>query len=114
MALLNRSAISVKPRRPFLDWLHAADPTSRELRLRDLVREPAIYLLPECGTEEEVREVLEELCEEIFVEQLESWFTDETTWPQDRSFEVFSHWFDFQHHSMLIDLCDDPLIHDTD
>jgi len=25
MKMLNRSAIVVKPRRPFLDWLHAAD-----------------------------------------------------------------------------------------
>jgi hypothetical protein len=23
-------------------------------------------------------------------------------------------WFDYQHHSMMIDLCDEPLIHDVD
>jgi hypothetical protein len=114
MAILNRSAIIVKPRQPFLDWLHAADPMSRELRLRDLAREPAIDLLPERDTEEEVREVLEKLCEEIFVEQLAGWFNDETTWPQGRSLEAFSRWVDFQHHSMLIDLCTDPRIHDAD
>src|SRR4029077_8135074 len=28
--------------------------------------------------------------------------------------EAFSRWFDFQHHSMLIDLCADPLIRDAD
>jgi len=43
MAVLNRSAIIVKVRQPFLDWLHAADPTSRKLSLRDLVPEPTIY-----------------------------------------------------------------------
>ena len=32
MHTLNRSAIVVKPKQPFLDWLHAADPTSQELR----------------------------------------------------------------------------------
>jgi hypothetical protein len=31
MATLNRSAVVVKPKQAFLDWLHAADPTSHEL-----------------------------------------------------------------------------------
>src|ERR1039458_7311766 len=46
----SRSAIVVKPRQPFLDWLHTADPTSHRLTLRDLTREPTIYLIPECDT----------------------------------------------------------------
>ena len=46
MATLNRSVIVVKPKQPFLDWLHTADPTSHELTLRNLVLEPTIYLIP--------------------------------------------------------------------
>jgi hypothetical protein len=42
-----------------------------------VVQEPTIYLIPECDTEEDVREVLQELCEEVFVGQLADWFTDE-------------------------------------
>ncbi|HZM11262.1 MAG TPA: hypothetical protein VFC15_13735 [Candidatus Limnocylindrales bacterium] len=98
--MLNRSAIVVKPRQSFLDRLHTADLTSRNLSLRELAQEPMIYLIPECDTEEDVREVLQELCEEIFAEQLAGWFTDESTWPVDRSIDVFCRWFDFQHHSV--------------
>ena len=87
--MLNRSAIVVKPRQPFLDWLHNADPTSHRLTLRDLTREPTIYLIPECDTEEDVQEVLRELCEEIFVAQLAGLFRDEQTWPRDLGFDVF-------------------------
>jgi hypothetical protein len=76
MVTLNRSAIVVKPKQRFLDWLHTADPTSRSLTLQELVREPAIYLIPECDTNAEVDEVLRELCDEIFIEQLEGWFND--------------------------------------
>src|ERR1700680_2544717 len=101
MVTLNRSAIVVKPRQPFLDWLHAADPTSHKLTLRELVQEPTVYLIPECDTDEDVGEALRELCEEIFIEQLAGWFTDTTTWPQDRSFDVFCRWFDIQQHSMV-------------
>jgi hypothetical protein len=108
--LLNRSALVVKPKEPFLDWLHEADLTSHGLSLKDLVLEPTVYLIPECETGEEVAEVLQELCEEIFVDQLDGWYRDQATWPKDRSFEVFSRWFDLEHHSMLMDLCDEPLI----
>ena len=100
----------VKPKQPFLDWLHAADPTSLELTLVDLVREPTIYLIPECDTDEDVAEVLCEFSEEIFEEQLAGWHTDRSTWPRDRNFEAFCRFFDYQHHSMLVDLCDESLI----
>ena len=85
MDTLNRSAIVVKPKQPFLEWLHAADPTSRELSLPDLVRESTIYLIPECDTDEEADDVLHELCEEIFEEQLAGWYEDTSTWPRNRS-----------------------------
>ena len=110
--MLNRSAIVVKPKQPFLDWLHRADPTSSDLTIRELVHEPTIYLIPECETDDEVTKTLRERCEEIFNEQLSGWFTDRRTWPRDRSFEVFCRWFDFQYHSVLVDLCDEPLISD--
>ena len=103
----------VKPRQPFLDWLHAADATSSDLTLQELVLEPAIYLIPECDTLQEVADELHK-CEQIFDEQLAGWFNDITTWPPDRSFDVFCLWFDYKHHSMLIDLCDEPLIRERD
>jgi hypothetical protein len=112
MDLLNRSALVIKPKQPFLDWLHTADPTSLHLTLPDLLLEPTIYLIPECDTNEHVEEVLHELCEEIFEEQLAGWYTDKSRWPRDRSFEVFSQWFDYRHHSMLVDLGDEPLRYD--
>jgi hypothetical protein len=47
MESINRAAVVVKPGKPFLDWLHRADPTSQDLTLADLQREPTVYLLPE-------------------------------------------------------------------
>jgi hypothetical protein len=102
--------VVVKPKRPFLGWLHRADPTSHNLSLQDLGREPTIYLIPAWDTRAEIEDALRERSEEIFIEQLGEWFNDKTTWPQDLGLEVFRDWFDLQHHSMLVDLCDDPLI----
>ena len=53
--------------------MRQADPTSAELSLEDLRREPTIYLLPEYATEEEARADLKEFCSEIFEEQLDGW-----------------------------------------
>lgn len=114
MVTLNRSAIIVRPKQPFLDWLHTADPTSGSVTRRELVLEPTVYLIPECDTDAELDTALRVLCEEIFVDQLAGWYTDETTWPKDRNFETFCRWFEFQHHSMLVDLCDEPLILEFD
>jgi hypothetical protein len=47
MIIINRTAIEVMPHRPFLDWLHRADPTSTGLSLEGLRRAPTVYLLPE-------------------------------------------------------------------
>jgi hypothetical protein len=74
MDAINRLAVLVMPAQPFLDWLHRADPTSAELSLEDLRREPTIYLLPEYDTEEEAHGYLREYCSEIFEEELDSWY----------------------------------------
>ena len=109
MKMLNRSAIVITPQQPFLDWLQTVDPTSHHITLRELANEPSIYLIPECETDEDVARVLQGLCEEIFVEELDGWYRDPATWPQDRSFDVFCRWFDYCHHSILNDLTDSPL-----
>lgn len=82
--MLNRSAMVVKPRQPFLDWLHTADPTSRNLSPRELVQKPTIYLIPECDTAS--GESCKHCARKIFVEQLAGWFTDESTWPCELQF----------------------------
>ena len=109
MTTVNRAAIVVRPGQPFLDWLHRADPTSSELNLEDLRREPTVYLLPECENEREVREYLEEVCGQIFEEQLDGWYRVPSSWPSRRDLDAFDRWFEWSFHSMVVDLCDDPL-----
>lgn len=52
--MLNRSAVVVRPKQPFLDWLHRADPTSGSITLNELEQDPTIYLIPGCDTEGDV------------------------------------------------------------
>jgi hypothetical protein len=89
MITINRNAIVVRPDQPFLDWLHRVDPTSDELGLEDLRREPTVYLLPECENEEGAREYVEEVCGQIFEEQLGSWSRVPSLWPNRRDSDAF-------------------------
>jgi hypothetical protein len=107
---LNRSALIVTPKQPFLDWLHFVDPTSSDLTLQDLGKDPNIYLIPECKDDDQFANCLEQMHPSIFEDQLDGWWTDEAAWPKDRSLNSFQAWFDCRFYSMVIDLCDDPLV----
>jgi hypothetical protein len=108
MASVNRSALIVRPKQPFVDWINAVEPTS-PVTLKTACNEPSVYLLPECDTEKDLANVLRVVYGEIFEDELWSWYTDPGCWPKDRSFAVFRRWFDWQWHSMVVDLSCDPL-----
>ena len=110
LRVINRSVVVVRPKQPFLDWLHRVDPTSGELTLKDLRRDPNVYLLPTCDTEEQMEGRLKHVCQWIFEGQLNGWYTVEEVWPADRSMKVFREWFEYEFHSMAIDLTRRPLI----
>ena len=112
MFAIERSALIVMPGQPFLDWLHRVDETSAEISLEDLRRDSTIYLLPDYDTDEQAERHLRKHCREIFEEQLESWYRVPSAWPSDRSFRVFKQWFKYTFHSVLLDLCDGPILKD--
>ena len=89
MKTINRSALVVKPAQPFLDWLHRVDPTSTHLTVDNLRLEPTIYLLPEWDTEDEALQLLAEVSNEIFEEQLNGWHRLPSVWPGERDLKSF-------------------------
>ena len=111
MREVNRSAIVVRPKQPFLKWLQSVDLTSSGLTLQELRQEPDVYLIPECESEEDFTACLREMFPVLFEVQLEGWWTNRADWPANRTFETFHAWFDCRFHSMVIDLDDyKPLI----
>jgi len=85
---------------------------SPELSLEELRQDPTIYLLPEYDTDDQAQQLLRQCHSEIFEEQLDGWHRDRSAWPADRSFDTFTRWFEYSFHSVLYDLCDDPLQRD--
>ncbi len=97
---LKRSAIVVKPRQPFIDWLLSHDPV---MIITEEVREATIYLLPDYETIQEIEKWLKKNFNELFSEQLFQWYVDESMWPQKRTYKVFGEWFEYSLHTMIFD-----------
>jgi len=111
--MINRSAIVVKAKQPFREWLlNLPDPVSEDITLDEINNEPHIYLLPEYEMIDQEDALLAHFYDIVFEAELNGWWTDETNWPSNRSFQLFKEWFDVSFHSMIEDLVDEPLIDD--
>jgi hypothetical protein len=101
---LKRSAIVVIPKQPLLEWLNFVDEDGDDLTLAEVQKNPSVYLLPEFDSDQDLSRFLRRHCKELFEDQLDAWITDDTLWPIDRGFDVFSRWFAISWHSIVIDL----------
>jgi len=107
MKTLNRAAFIIRPREPYIKWAASTegDPSLAE----GLRNRAAVYLVPEDPTGREETPPLEDYFEEIFVYELESWDTDESNWPEPRTFQMFLDWFDVVSESIVVDLGEGPI-----
>lgn len=109
--MLNRSAIIVRPKKPFLDWVRAVDyDDAPEVTIDDFTA--TLYLVPDYEDPADAEKTLRKVCEEIFCRELEGWFTDRDLWPRDRSLKVFKQWFEVQHHEIVEDVGRGPIEND--
>ena len=106
MLLVNRTAVVIMAKRPFLDWLYAVDPTSHNLSLADLNDDPSIYLLPDPKVDGAAKRQIRKFCREIFEHELDGWWRERSAWPQDLSYGKFVSWFDCRYYSMVVDVAD--------
>ncbi len=104
---INRCAVLVRPRAPFLSWANEhGDGVPYPVD-----KERTVYLLPTYVMESEAEEVVEHYYDIIFDCELEDWMRDEATWPKDRTYETFRNWFDVEVDSVVVDLvAGEPLV----
>jgi hypothetical protein len=107
--MLNRSAVIVRPGKGYIDWASSLDDSEI---VPDVEGEHTVYLIPEYDDDLHAMEILAQLYQVIFEEELEYWHTDESKWPENRTFEKFKKWFKIEFHSVVEDICDYPVIDD--
>jgi hypothetical protein len=109
MSEINRSLLIVKPKQPFLDWTQTLDDEDKSISLEEITKDSAAYLVPELWQDSDEQELLESCYRVLFELQLEGWWTDEADWPKERNLKMFLDWFEVEFHSLVFDLCDDPI-----
>ena len=105
--MLNRVALIVRPAEPYLDWARGLGEAGA---VPDPNGEQTVYLVPELDCLEDLEEALPEMFTHIFELELHGWHTDEEAWPVDRSLAAFKQWFHAELHTVVEDLCGDPLL----
>ena len=74
MEMLNRSAVILKPRQPYLDWTRRDDNEGlADTVFENLRTEPTVYLLPDYEDPPTQREVLEEFWPALLEAMLAGW-----------------------------------------
>ncbi len=103
---VKRSAMMIKIKKPFIDWLKSIDPIDEN---DQMLKEGDIYLLPDYEEKKQMEDWLEENFDDIFSDQLNNWIMDEELWPQLRSFKMFKDWFEYSLHTMVWDTEEDEI-----
>lgn len=112
--MVNRGALILRYRQPFLDWINAADPSpSAPLTMDDVALERTVYLV-ECEDEQELEAWLVRNHRTLFEEELFGWYTDPALWPRDRSLAALRRWCSFEFHSVVADTGSTPLTEDDE
>ena len=109
MSEINRSLVILKPKQPFLDWTRTLEDEDKDLTLEQLAEDSIAYLIPELWQDFDQQSLLQSYYDVLFEEQLAGWSMDETTWPQKRNLEMFLNWFEVEFHSLVFDVCDEPI-----
>lgn len=107
--MVNRSALVVRPKQPFLDWAAQLDSF---VVLPDTHGEQSVYLLPMWDTGREAEKILKKVYATVFELELFDWHTNKSDWPKKRNLETFREWFHVEMHSFVQDLCRGPIFDD--
>jgi len=104
---VNRAAVVVRPKEPFLRWAASLDDSAPD-QAEALRSQASVYLVPEDDDGE--MPPIDAYAQEIFELELESWCTDENRWPATLDLTTFLAWFDITMESLVVDLGADEIV----
>ena len=103
---INRSAISLKPLQPFIDWHDIIYPDSKFDELS--FNEVNIYLVNNSNYED-IEAYLKKKFDKYFMMELDGWHTNKKEWPQRRTYKMFKEWFRIDISTAVYDLEKTPI-----
>jgi hypothetical protein len=105
MRVLNRSAITISYKKPFIDWNNRLFPDL--LMKENMLGESKTYLINQLFNNAD--QALKKYYKEIFEAELEGVCLDEEEWPEKRTFKLFNEWFSYEISDWVNDLSNQSL-----
>ncbi len=104
MQRVKRTAISIRPKQPYLDWANSLDEDGVKIG-PEFTPEENIYLIADSVDQpSDLEALLEPYYEAIFKEELGAWHRFEADWPRRWDRATFLTWFEVEVHSLVLDL----------
>ena len=108
--VLNRAALILRYKQPFVDWINGGDPApgSHTLTLADVEKERTVYLV-EVEDQDDLNRWLDRHGKKLFEDELRGWYTDPALWPRVRSPKKLRQWCSFELNTVVVDTGTSPL-----
>ena len=111
--MINRAALIVRFKQPFVDWVNGVDktPHRNSIKLQEVNDDTSVFLISNEMAAQFDR-WLKRNHRPLFEEILEEWYTDASLWPESRTLEEFNAWFDIELHCMVLDTLGEDIVVD--
>ena len=104
MQSINRAAVVIKPKQPFVDWINSMPDDSSDYTLERINKDNLTFLIPQYDDPDNAKKYIKKNYKMIFDFELWGWITGEEFWPKKRNWQMFNKWFDIEINSGLFDL----------
>ena len=81
MYIINRSIAIIRQKQPFVDWANQLPDAELKSSLDEFKTDCLAILIPDYDTDEEAEGYINEIYEDIFIEILSGWCTEEAWFP---------------------------------
>jgi hypothetical protein len=79
--IVNRAALVVKPKQPYIDWANHFDDGGPILTVESALEDFDVFLIDELENEADKQKVIRKYYKMIFQHELEAWMADRDSWP---------------------------------
>ena len=112
MYAINRTALTVIPKQPYIDWANTLDDTGPKLDINDPHYECTVYLIDEVIDDARLARALRRHYPQIFEQELVAWHRLEKDWPPKRDYRTFKQWFDVKVSTVVFDFSRYQIVHE--
>ena len=102
--LINKAAITVIPKEPFIKWVQSTDAKAAEISDESILSYSRVYLVDDSLDGDDPEKLIKRNFKVIFEEELAGWYTDEEAWPKKMDLRLFKQWFHVKVHEIVVDV----------